>query len=79
MTDVTAQVAAQYGRRMTFIHMEVYRDNDRSKGVRPQLQAWHLGSEPWAFVINRRGVVVARLEGAFSVPELTAAVRRALR
>jgi hypothetical protein len=57
--------------------MEIYNDNEISKGPRPQFSAWHLRQEPFAFAIDSRGIVVARLQGAFSARELTAAVRRA--
>jgi hypothetical protein len=79
VTDMAQQVSLEYGSRMDFIHMEIYRDNDPQKGLRPQVRAWHLTSQPFAFAVNRRGVVAARLEGAFNVAELRAAVRRALR
>lgn len=78
MTDVAEQVKDQYGSQVDFIHMEIYRENEVSKGLRPQVKAWHLRTDPWAFAINRRGIVVARLEGVFNVAELTAAVRKAL-
>jgi len=79
VTDVAEQVKSEYGDRMDFIHMEIYVDNDLEKGPRPQFRAWHLTKEPIAFAINRRGIVAERLEGAFSVRELRAAVRKALR
>jgi hypothetical protein len=59
--------------------MEVYNGNKVSEGIRPQFSAWGLKRGPVLFAINRLGVVVSRIEGAFSVPELKAAVRRALR
>jgi hypothetical protein len=59
--------------------MEIYNNNDANKGTRPQFNAWHLDTEPVAFAIDRRGIVVERLEGAFSARELSAAVRKALR
>ena len=79
VVDVTEQVKSEYGDRVDFIHMEVYNDNDVSKGVRPQFRAWGLKREPVMFAINRRGIVVSRIEGAFTASELKAAVRRALR
>jgi hypothetical protein len=79
VTDIAEQVKGDYGRRVDFIHMEIYRDNDPSKGLRPQVRAWHLQTEPFAFAINRRGIIVERLEGAFSAGELRAVVRKALR
>ena len=79
VTDVAEQVKSQYDDRADFIHMEIYRDNEASKGLRPQVKAWHLRTEPFAFTIDSRGRIVERLEGAFSASELSAAVRKALR
>jgi hypothetical protein len=79
VTDVAEEVKSEYGDRMDFIHMEIYVDNDLDKGPRPQFRAWHLETEPFAFAIDRRGIVAERLEGAFSVRELRTAVRKALR
>ena len=78
VTDVTVSLQKQFP-AVTFIHQEVYVDNDPEKGLRPQLQAFHLRTEPWLFAINRRGVIVARLEGAFGVNELRSALRAAER
>jgi hypothetical protein len=79
VTDVTVDLQHQFGHRITFIHQEVYADNQPSKGLRAQMTAFHLRTEPWLFAINRRGVIVARLEGAFGTTELAAALRAALR
>ena len=79
VTDVAEEVKAEFGDKADFIHMEVYNDNDASKGPRPQYRAWHLPGEPFLFAINSDGRVVARLEGAFSADDLRAAVRRAIR
>lgn len=74
VVDVAMQVQAEYGDRVSFIQQEIYRDNTVSKGFRPQVDAWHLPSEPWTFVIDRNGIVRARFEGALSVGELERAV-----
>ena len=74
--DVAEQVKAEYGDRVAWVHQEVYVDNTIKKGLRPQLVKWRLLSEPWIFVIGRDGRISSRLEGAISVPELSAAVRR---
>jgi hypothetical protein len=79
VTDVTVALQQQFGNRVTFIHEEVYVDNQPSKGLRPQLKAFHLRTEPWLFAINRHGVIVARLEGAFGTTELRQALEAALR
>jgi hypothetical protein len=43
------------------------------------MKAFHLQTEPWLFAINKKGVIVARLEGAFGVNELRQALQAALR
>ncbi len=79
VTDVAVALQHQFGNKITFIHQEVYADNQPSKGFRSQMKAFHLRTEPWLFVINRHGVIVARLEGAFGTTELTQALKAALR
>jgi hypothetical protein len=78
VADEAVQLATAYGDRVAFIHNEVYVDNDPSKGLRPQLRAFGLTSEPWLFVIGRDGRIVARLEGAFGIDEFRAAIQKAL-
>jgi hypothetical protein len=75
VVDVAEQVKQQYDDKAAFIHMEIYNDNDPSKGVRPQVRAFHLPSEPWLFAIDRRGVIRAEVEGAFGVDRLTKVVK----
>jgi hypothetical protein len=79
VVDVAEQVKQRYGSRVAFIHMEIYNENDPEKGVRPQVRAFHLPSEPWLFAIDRRGVVRAEIEGAFGVTRLTRIVRGLVR
>jgi hypothetical protein len=75
VVDVAQQVADEYKGQADFIHMEVYNDNDIAKGIRPQLEAFNLETEPWTFLIDRNGVIRDRLEGAYGVEELEAAMR----
>jgi hypothetical protein len=77
VVDVAEQVKASSGDDVEFIHMEVYRDNRIDKGIRPQMAAFHLQSEPWLFVFDRSGKVATRIEGAFSEPELKQAIAKA--
>jgi hypothetical protein len=63
------------GSGVRFIHVEVYADNDPAKGVNEWMRQWRLPTEPFTFVVDRRGVIRAKLEGAFSVAELAAAAR----
>jgi len=76
VVDEAEQVKREFGDRVAFIHMEVYNDNDASKGLRPQMEAYRLPSEPWLFVIDKQGTVTTAIEGAFSVEELTEVVQQ---
>jgi hypothetical protein len=75
--DIAEEVKSRIGDQAAFIHMEVFNENDPGKGVRPQLRAFHLETEPWAFVVGRDGRIAARFEGAFAADELTRAVEAA--
>jgi hypothetical protein len=79
VVDIELQMKQEFGDRMTFIHQEVYRDNQVNKGLRAPLQAFHLQTEPWLFTIDRDGRIAARLEGSFGVKEFRQAVEAALR
>lgn len=74
VVDVAEQVKETDGGEAEFIHMEIFNDNDPGKGVRPQVRAFHLPSEPWLFVIDRRGTIQTAVEGAFGPELLTEAV-----
>ena len=78
VVDVAQQVDDGFGEEADFIHMEVYNDNDPGKGIRPQLRAYGLPTEPWTFLIDRNGIVRDRIEGAYGVSELEDAMRTIL-
>ncbi len=75
VVDVAEQLKDQYGDEAAFIHVEIYNDNDPSKGVRPQVRAFRLPSEPWLFAIDRQGIIRAEVEGAFGVDRMTQVVK----
>jgi hypothetical protein len=78
VTDIALQMESKYGKKMTFIHQEVYVDNNPQKGLRPPLQQFHLQTEPWLFVVNKQGIITARLEGSIGVREFENAVKSGL-
>ena len=61
-----------------FLHVEIYENLDATRAedliIVPAVMAWGLPSEPWVFVIDSNGVVVARFEGAMMASELDAAL-----
>jgi hypothetical protein len=76
VVDVVEQVRAATKSDVAFIHQEIYKDNDVNKGFQPNVEAWHLPTEPWTFVVNKKGHVSTRFEGAFSAGELERAVAK---
>ncbi len=83
--DVVKRLRADLSDRMDFIHIEVF-DNPaeiRERGiaaarVSPTLTEWGLPSEPWTFVVDRRGVIAAKFEGFVGEAELREAIDAAL-
>lgn len=78
VTDVVVSLEHEFAGRITFIHEEVYANNQPSKGLRAQMKAFHLETEPWLFTVDRQGIIAARLEGAFGVDEVRQALEAAL-
>ena len=61
-----------------FIHVEIYEGNDPNKGFNRWVTEWQLPTEPWTFLVDDRGVIVERIEGAISVEGLDTLVRQKL-
>jgi hypothetical protein len=78
VTDVAEQLKATYGDKVEFIHQEVYVNNDVNAGLRPPLQAFHLRTEPWLFMVNAQGKITARLEGSFGITAFENAIKTGL-
>jgi len=78
VVDVAQQAQHQFEGKANFIHMEIYNENDPSKGVRPQVRRFHLPTEPWLFAINREGVVSATIEGGFGTKLMDQTVEKAI-
>ena len=78
VADIALQLKAKYGRRMEFIHQEVWNENDTNKGLRPPLEAFKLETEPWLFVLDKSGKITSRLEGSFGLREFEEAIKTGL-
>lgn len=78
VVDVAEQAQQEYGDKAAFIHMEIYNQNDPGNGVRQQVRAFHLPSEPFLFTIDRQGVVRDAIEGAFGLKLMHEAVDKAI-
>jgi hypothetical protein len=79
VVDVVDQVRKTYAHTaIRFIHVEIYTDNNPSKGRNRWVRQWRLPSEPWTFLVGRDGRIKAKFEGSVSARELVRAVRRFL-
>jgi hypothetical protein len=61
-----------------FIHVEIYKGNDPAKGFNRWVSgpgSWNLPNEPFTFLVDRTGMIRAKLSGAFSVGELEQTIR----
>jgi hypothetical protein len=78
VVDVAEQAKQEYGDKAAFIHMEIYNQNDPDQGVRPQVRAFRLPTEPYLFTIDRNGIVRDAVEGAFGLKLMHKAVEKAI-
>lgn len=77
VVDVVSSVRKRFaGSPVRFVHVEIYEDNDPANGTNRWVDDWKLPTEPFTFVVDERGIVRAKLEGAFSARELEAAVQK---
>jgi len=67
--DMVLNAMPAYGDRITFVHVEIYKDLQSQENV-PTLGPWRLESEPWLFGIDGGGTVKGRLDGAFDATEV---------
>lgn len=71
--DSVEAVGADVGQQANFIHVEVYEDFQELTVV-DEMAEWGLTTEPWVFVLDEDGRVVARFNGPLSARELKAAL-----
>src|SRR5205807_10025441 len=63
VVDVVDAVRRQLaGSGVRFIHVEIYKGNNPSKGQNRWVHEWRLPSEPWIFLVGRDDRVTARFE-----------------
>ena len=70
VVDSVKAVYADLKDSVNFIHIEVYKDFGPPPVYADEMDEWRLQSEPWTFVMDRAGKVVARLGGPVSPAEL---------
>lgn len=83
ITDAVQKLAQQYGDRMNFVHLEVWKDFETTT-LNDSAAEWIFpegadeGTEPWVWVIGGDGVIRQRFDNVASEDDLAAAVATAL-
>jgi hypothetical protein len=72
--EIVQSFAKKHAGKANFLHVEAYRGatNPTNGKLAPALEAMHFDTEPWLYVVDRKGVVTARISGAFASSELAA-------
>lgn len=63
---------------VNFVHIEIYKNANPKYGTAPTFEQWHLKTEPWVFVINRKGIITAKFEGPSPAREVAPAIAATL-
>lgn len=83
ITDAVQKLAQQYGDRMNFVHLEVWRDFETTT-VNKSAAEWiypdgaEEATEPWVWVVDGDGIITHRFDNVASEDELATAVTEAL-
>jgi hypothetical protein len=78
--EVLSELAAAYGDRVDFVHVDLYENpheiqGDLSRAVRtPVLAEWGITTDEWTFVVDAEGRVAARFEAFVTHEELQASL-----
>jgi hypothetical protein len=80
--DITSQLQQKYGDKINFIHVEIYTGlpdpSTTNWQLAPAMTAFGLSTEPWLFLLDRKGVVIYRVEGLFTMDEVEQYIPKAL-
>ena len=77
MLDIVKGVSGDFP-KLTFIHVEPYKLPADPSNLQPVASAaeWGLPSEPWVFVVDGTGKLVAKFEGAIAPEELASTLKK---
>jgi hypothetical protein len=77
LTDYLVGVAERFGDRADFVHIEVWEDFEQQR-LNPAAAVWIQtetgGNEPWVFLVDGTGTVIARWDNVVDPAELEAAL-----
>jgi hypothetical protein len=76
--EAVQQLHQTYGEQANFIHVEIYQYPFDQLKTAAAVDEWHLPSDPWAFIVDKAGVVQDRFEGAAPFEELEPSLKAVL-
>ena len=85
--DNVKEIQVDFADQVSFINIEPFGLDDDGQRltadggdpvVAPTTLEWNLQTEPWVYILDADGIISARIEGAASPEELTAAIEAAL-
>jgi hypothetical protein len=82
--DVIKALKETYRDRINVIHIEVYENPHEIKGdltnarLSPEIEEWGLPTEPWTFIVDGLGRIVAKFEAFSSYEEMDEVLARVL-
>lgn len=77
MLEVVLDSRNRHKNAANYVHVEIYRDG-QSRQRLDAVGEWNLPTEPWLFVVDGRGNLVAKFEGIMAAAELEAALQQAM-
>lgn len=72
--ELASEIQQQYGDQANFVHVEIYTGLPNPAAtnwqIAPAMAAFGLSTEPWLYLIDKRGKVAYRVEGLFTPEEI---------
>lgn len=77
VVDIVRTLLPIYGKRVAFIHQEIWQDFGEKK-MFPAVEQWRLDTEPWVFLVDGKGIIRAKFEGLMTMGEIESALQQIL-
>lgn len=68
--EVAQELQKQHGASANFIHIETPSHPAVPQAQKPTVEQWGIESEPWIFLVDKRGNVAERFEGGLTLAEV---------
>ena len=77
VVDIVRTLLPIYGKRVAFIHQEIWQDFAEKK-MFSTVEQWRLDTEPWVFLVDGKGIIRAKFEGLMTMGEIESALQQIL-